>query len=307
MIAQNSNPNRACPRFVSVILAVRNGMPWIVEQLDALLAQKSDIPFEILVADNGSTDGTSQLVARLQRCHPVIRAVDAGRRPGQRHAQRRGVEAARGELLLFVDADDVCPPGWLDAMIRSAQDADYVAGAVEVVSLNDATAIAARPQASTTGRHSPAESLSAGPYAIGANMAVWRDVWDAVDNAANDLPPQCRGGGEDRDLSYSMRLAGYNLGFCAEPPVAYRLRPPGRATRRQLRSYGLADAALTKRYHDLGATGDRPLAALKKYFFLVPRALKARFEGDESHWSRSELAVALGRLEGSIRFRVLCL
>jgi hypothetical protein len=64
---------------------------------------------------------------------------------------------------------------------------------------------------------------------------------------------------------------------------------------------------LTKRYHDLGATGDRPLAALKKYFFLVPRALKARFEGDESHWSRSELAVALGRLEGSIRFRVLCL
>jgi glycosyltransferase involved in cell wall biosynthesis len=298
---------RDLPVLVTVILAVRNGAPWISEQLESLARQKTRLPFELVVADNGSTDGTRQLVESFRYRIPRLRLVDASDRRGQRNAQRAGVAASEGDLLLFVDADDVCPPGWLDAMAETARDCDFVAGAIEVDTLNDEHAIRARPFASTTGVRRPAESLSAGPYAIGANLGVWRSAWDRVDDPSMDLPPTCRGGGEDRDLSFSLRRAGCRIGFCASPALAYRLRPPGRSTRRQMRSYGIADAALVKRYRDLGARGDRPALAARKYALLIPRAIKARLEGDEAHWARNELAVALGRVEGSLRYRVLCL
>lgn len=299
--------SRGEPAFVSVIVAVKNAGPWIGAQLQGLADQDATVPFEVIVADNGSVDNTRVVVESFRSVLPQLVIVDASGQRGQRGAQRAAVDVAKGDLFLFLDGDDVCRPGWVRAMSTTATSCDMVAGAVEVTSLNDSDMIRARPQVETTGVSRAAESLSAGPYAIGATFGVWRHVWSAVDDPPRDLPASCRGGGEDRDLSWSVRRAGFQLDFCAEEPLAYRLRPPGPATRRQMRSYGIADAALAKRYHDLGARGDSPRQALRKYVVLLPRALKAKAEGDEAHWARSELAVALGRLEGSLRFRVLCL
>lgn len=295
------------PHSVSIVVAVKNGLPWLRPQLASLVKQEAPVPLEIIVADNGSSDGTARLVQEFAEQSPRLRYLDAGSCRGQRDAQRLAVEHSTGELLLFADADDICPPGWAAAMMSAASSCHLVAGAVDVEALNDDDAINARPYARTTGVTAPAQSLHAGPYAIGANFAVWREVWLSVDDPSSDLPPSCIGGGEDRDFSYAVRQRGYVLGFCPHPPVQYRLREPGPKLRRQLRSYGIADAALVKRYGSLGARGDSVLSALRKYLFLVPRAAKARLEGDEAHWARSELAVALGRLEGSLRYRVLCL
>ena len=64
--------------------------------------------FEIVVIDNASTDGTAQVASLF----PLVRVV-AEPRKGLTHARQCGLEAARGEILAYVDADTRMPPGWI--------------------------------------------------------------------------------------------------------------------------------------------------------------------------------------------------
>ena len=53
------------PPLISVVVPVRNGMPWVEHQLRALAAQQIDFDWEVVVADNGSDDGTRSCVLRM--------------------------------------------------------------------------------------------------------------------------------------------------------------------------------------------------------------------------------------------------
>ena len=65
--------------------------------------------FEIIVSDDGSSDGTADLVDRLTRDTPELRLVRSQENRGKGHAVRLGVHAARGELILVADADGATP------------------------------------------------------------------------------------------------------------------------------------------------------------------------------------------------------
>jgi glycosyltransferase involved in cell wall biosynthesis len=288
--------------LVSIICAVKDGSPLIVEQLASIAAQKIDVPFELIIADNGSTDGTLDDVRPFSELGFRLRVIDASAVAGKQYAQRVGVDASEGDLLVFVDHDDVCSAGWLQALVATSADFDMVGGRMDISSLNDQRAIQARPYADT-GTEGLAEASGGVPYAIGGNAAIWRETYYRIQSEG--LLPVLAA--EDRDAGYRLRRAGLKIGFAAEAVVSYRLRRPGKALRTQMRDYGRADALLVKRYRDLGARGDRPGLVVRKYAQLLPRAAKAMIERDEVHWSRNELAVALGRLEGSVKFRVVCL
>src|SRR5665213_4169463 len=99
--------------MISVVLPVRDGLPWLDEQLGALAAQHCDEPWEVVVADNGSSDASVALARDwAERC-AAMRVLDASARVGPAAARNAGVMAARGELLAFCDADDVVQAGWL--------------------------------------------------------------------------------------------------------------------------------------------------------------------------------------------------
>ena len=105
---------------ISVVIPVLNGADTLSEQLDAVLAQEGVESFEIVVVDNGSTDGTPELAAAYADRDRRVRLVDGSRAPkGGAAAKNLGVEAAKAELIAFCDADDVVRPGWLGA-IRNA-------------------------------------------------------------------------------------------------------------------------------------------------------------------------------------------
>lgn len=207
-----------------------------------------------------------------------------------------------GELLAGVDHDDRCAPGWLAGIVAAASDGDIIAGAVELRELSDPASIASRPWVQLSETHGPQRAFGVAPYAPGCNMAIWRDAYDRV------APSEYfYGACEDRDLGFRALRAGLRVAYAPDAVVHYRLRPPGAATRRQLRAYGRDDALLVARYRHLGARGDPAAVVLRKWALLSARAFKAVVEGDDTHWARSELAVAAGRLEGSLRHRVVCL
>jgi len=99
--------------LLSVVIPVKNGLPYIRETLESLWAQTFQ-DFEVLVVDDGSTDGTPEWVASLQ-C-PRIRLLSSTQ-PGAIAAQLTGYHAARGVLIANLDADDVSLPGRFEAQV----------------------------------------------------------------------------------------------------------------------------------------------------------------------------------------------
>ena len=88
------------PIALSVILPCFNASATIGHQLDALTAQRWDKRWEVIVADNGSTDA-SRTVAESYKDRLDLRVVDASDRKGASHARNVGASAARVPRLRF--------------------------------------------------------------------------------------------------------------------------------------------------------------------------------------------------------------
>src|SRR4051794_35542754 len=102
--------------LVSALVAAYNAEPFVAEALESALAQ--DWPaerLEIIVVDDGSTDGTAAVVEAIAAAHPgrirLIRQANAG----ACGATNTALAAARGELIGLLDADDAWPAGKLTA------------------------------------------------------------------------------------------------------------------------------------------------------------------------------------------------
>ena len=92
----------AVPRLLSVVIPVKNGAGVLPRALAALRA--SDLPrecWELIVVDDVSTDGTAVIASA--DADVVIRLTGSSRGPA--YARNRGVERARGEYIVFLDAD----------------------------------------------------------------------------------------------------------------------------------------------------------------------------------------------------------
>jgi glycosyltransferase involved in cell wall biosynthesis len=104
-----------CP-FVSVIVPVWNSPALIRTCLQALLAQSYPADRrEILVVDNGSTDGTRDAVREF----PEVTLLEEPQ-PGSYCARNRGLAVAKGEYIAFTDADCIPDKDWLTNAVRSA-------------------------------------------------------------------------------------------------------------------------------------------------------------------------------------------
>jgi glycosyltransferase involved in cell wall biosynthesis len=89
--------------LVSVVVPVYNGERFLAETLESVFAQDFDA-FEVIVVDDGSTDST----ADIARSFPVRYTYQENRGPSA--ARNAALGLARGELIAFVDADDLLPP-----------------------------------------------------------------------------------------------------------------------------------------------------------------------------------------------------
>jgi glycosyltransferase involved in cell wall biosynthesis len=107
---------------VSFVIPARNEERFIGDCVDSLRSQALDVPFEIIVVDNGSTDATAVAAAK-QGARVVFEA-----RAGLAYARQAGLDAARGAFLVYVDADSRLPLNWTrDVVARFELDRRLVA------------------------------------------------------------------------------------------------------------------------------------------------------------------------------------
>lgn len=100
---------------ITAIICTRNRASQLASVLDSAcqLVIPADLVWEFIVVDNGSTDGTADVVARYADRLP-IRCVRE-ETPGLSNARNRGVDEAKGEYICWTDDDVVIDPGWLSA------------------------------------------------------------------------------------------------------------------------------------------------------------------------------------------------
>jgi hypothetical protein len=107
----------------SIVIPTWNGAGLLNDALLSLRRQTRR-DFEIIVVDNGSTDGTAALLAAQ---HPDVRLIEMGRNRGFAAAVNAGIGAARGDLVVLMNNDVEAAPGWIAALI-DAMDAHPTAG-----------------------------------------------------------------------------------------------------------------------------------------------------------------------------------
>lgn len=212
---------------ISVIIPVRNGAATIGPLLDSLSAQGM-APLEVICVDDASSDGTGELL----RGRPGIRIVTHARRRGAGAARNSGARVARGDLLLFLDADTRLADG--DLLQTSAR---LMQEHPEVAALSGAY-LDENPSTGTFGRYLDAFEAEARPQAgwvevqsslTGAVCVVRRTAFERL--GGFDESP--RAALEDADLGARLCRAGYRVAFSTALRVEHR-QPGGLAYCREL-------------------------------------------------------------------------
>jgi glycosyltransferase involved in cell wall biosynthesis len=288
---------RVSPRQVSVIIPVHNGAALFPNQLRGLAAQSYDGAWEVVVADNGSTDDTVTVAQAWADSIPSLRIVDASRRSGVNCARNEGARAARGDLLLFCDADDEVTPGWVEGMVTVARSCDIVGGRLDRQTLNDPVVAAWR----SPGQE---EQLPVAhgflEYAEGSNLGIWSSVLSELGGWNEDYA----GGGDDIELCWRAQLRGCRIKFARDAVIHYRYRPGLTALARQMFRYGFSEPRLRR---DFGSRGlpqygfGRRLYDLLVFFgrayqLVASRRLRGRWV--------STAAYGTGRICGGIGYRL---
>ncbi|MCC8189389.1 MAG: glycosyltransferase [Planctomycetes bacterium] len=122
-VATDGNPEAPC---ITVIIPVYNGRPWLDQCLESVLGQEGP-SFEVILVDDGSTDGSGAMADAWATRDPRLRVVHTAQ-SGTYPARNRALDLARGEFLFFVDADDWIDPGTFDYLRRTQRDtkADFL-------------------------------------------------------------------------------------------------------------------------------------------------------------------------------------
>jgi glycosyltransferase involved in cell wall biosynthesis len=119
----------ASPPRVSVVIPSLNRANRLVRLLHALSEQAEVEPFEVVVADDGSTDGTVERVNRqAQHLSYLLHVIPCRTRTGAGPARNRGWKEATGDLVVFIDDDCVPERGWLATLVSAMEAHDVVVG-----------------------------------------------------------------------------------------------------------------------------------------------------------------------------------
>jgi O-antigen biosynthesis protein len=222
----------SAPR-ISVIVCTYNGRATIRECLEGL--SRLEYPnVEVLVIDDGSTDGTAEIVREFD-----VRLVSTENR-GLSAARNLGLELASGEIVAYIDDDAYPDPHWLQYLAEAFRATEFAAvGGPNLPPPGDdfvAEAVANAPGGPMHVLLSDREA----EHIPGCNMAFRT----AALRSLGGFDPQFRTAGDDVDICWRIQASGGKVGFHPAALVWHHRRKTVRAYWKQQTGYGKAEAML---------------------------------------------------------------
>ena len=201
---------------VSFVVPVHNGARCIRETLDAIRAQDDGRPMEIIVVDDHSDDGSSEMLKALaeQRALKIVVAEERGAAA----ATNAGIRAARFPIICQVDQDVVVGPGWMRLLVSELEDPTVGAAQGYFASDRDATVCARAMGLDLEQRYAAIDGRETSHVCTG-NAAYRAEGLRRI-----GLLDEAFGYGYDNDISYRLRAAGYRLTFCRSARSVHRWR-----------------------------------------------------------------------------------
>ena len=201
---------------VSFVVPVHNGAECIRETLDAIRAQDDGRPMEIIVVDDHSDDGSSEILKELAEQWPLT--IVAADERGAAAATNAGIRAARYPIICQVDQDVIVGPGWMRLLASELEDPTVGAAQGYFASDRDATLCARAMGLDLEQRYAAIDGRETGHVCTG-NAAYRAEALRRI-----GLLDETFGYGYDNDISYRLRTAGYRLTFCRSARSVHRWR-----------------------------------------------------------------------------------
>ncbi|WP_016876475.1 glycosyltransferase family 2 protein [Chlorogloeopsis fritschii PCC 9212] len=284
---------------ISVIIPCFNAADTIAIQLEALANQQWSQPWEVIISDNGSTDNSVSIVEQYQTRIPNLRIIDSSDRQGAGHARNVAAKVAKGDSLLFIDADDEVAPGWLAAMGEALSKYDFVAGYDDYNKLNDPWIVKCYQYENGTG---VIENTYYLPFAGSGNLGIKRSLHDAIGGFDETLYQS-----EDVDYCWRAQYTGAKLQYVPEAIAHIRLRDTLASVYHRSWAVGKGGILVYKKHRPLGMPQLVTWKTLiKTAIILTFQVLRLQIRDKESlgRWLMS-FAWRAGQLWGCIKYGYL--
>jgi glycosyltransferase involved in cell wall biosynthesis len=226
----------------TVVVPLFNGGSTVRRQLEALKRQTFRGNWEVVVADNGSTDNGPELVSEWIRTDSRFRLVTV-ERPGSPAARNDAAQGARGTFLAFCDDDDEVEAQWLGAYARAAAQQDNPD--CQLVGPLDVESLASEKVWGASGSPYRQPVAAGRPYGAGANNAIRRELFLQMGGYSEDSDLRC---GYDVDLSWRLLQNGGSIVFVPEAVVQKRPKATAIKHAAQWFGYGRSSSALYRRH-----------------------------------------------------------
>jgi glucosyl-dolichyl phosphate glucuronosyltransferase len=217
---------------LSVVVCTYNRAHLLADAIGALLNQGSDAPpYEVIVVDNNSDDGTRDVVARF--AGGVVRYAFEPRQ-GLSVARNHGVSVARADLIAFTDDDVQVGNDWVRSIVQAFSehaDVDMVGGKVEPIwdgappdwlSEAGSAPLALVDFGEESFRVTPGRSIAL----IGANVAIRRRAFDRIGGFSPAVQRVRDSIGSTEDYDFQMRVMAQGGSAVYEPRIVVRAVVP---------------------------------------------------------------------------------
>ena len=227
--------------MASIVICSYNGASTVESCLRSMKKLRYPGEYEVVFVDDGSTDNTQEILKQF----PWVRNIQQKNR-GLSYARNVGMEAARGEIVVYTDSDCEADEDWLYYLALALTRGGYVGmGGPNLIPDEEswvADCVGLSPGGPT---HVMIDDREA-EHVPGCNMAFYKWALQQV----NGFDPQFRKAGDDVDVIWRLQGLDYPIGFAPAAQVWHYRRNTIKAYLKQQRGYGEAEAMLKFKHPD---------------------------------------------------------